>query len=202
MRSRFEVNPVFEIIQLAQCHNCKFANISSDKDCEIYGDKPREYLINESDCPSKIQDECRKQLDMLTENDVIGCVVKKLEKAGYIGVKALHTTEKGVDIIAKKDDVTVYIEAKGATSASKTSKRYGLPFSKNQVRNHIAVAFYTAAKTIQKFSQENNIFCIALPDNSNHRKCIGEIEMALDQLCIQIIWVTENKKTHLTEKLL
>jgi Holliday junction resolvase len=57
---------------------------------------------------------------MLTENDVVKAVSNKLNAIGYKVVQSLTTNEKGIDIIAQKGDVKLYVEAKGETSSKKT----------------------------------------------------------------------------------
>lgn len=54
---------------------------------------------------------------MLTENDVIDKFSLKLETLGYTIEQNLTTVQHGIDIIACKDGVNLYLEAKGETSS-------------------------------------------------------------------------------------
>ena len=74
---------------------------------------------------------------MLTENDIVIRLSEYLELNGYQVLKALSTSERGVDHTATSDGITLYVEAKGETSSDPKSARFGLPFDSSQVRPHI-----------------------------------------------------------------
>lgn len=131
---------------------------------------------------------------MLTENDVIELTCKKLIDMGYEITQRLLTTEHGIDVIAQKGNKRLLIEAKGATSASVGTNRFGLEFSKNQVNHHVAMAFYATAKLITKETGSSKVFCIALPYNENHIDAVKAIHTAIERLEIKIIWVKEDGK--------
>lgn len=129
---------------------------------------------------------------MLTENDVIELTCEKLIETGYEIVQQLHTTEHGIDIIAVKDNRRLLIEAKGATSATIGTNRFGAEFTKNQVNHHVAMAFYAVAKLITVEICSPNIYCIALPHNANHIDAIKAIDIAVERLGVKLIWVDED----------
>lgn len=129
---------------------------------------------------------------MLTENDVVTAVCKKLEDMGFDIEQALHTSEKGIDIIAVKDGYTLFIETKGETSATQSSNRYGKPFNQNQIKNHIGKALLAVSRLLT--SNQGSIavgVAIALPDNEGHKRVISEIEYALKKLGVLVIWVKD-----------
>jgi hypothetical protein len=129
---------------------------------------------------------------MLTENDVISAVCNKLIDLDFEIRQKLHTSEKGVDIIAVKDSYTLFIEAEGETSATKTSSRFGKPFDQSQIKNHIGKALIAASKIITKHQDSKDIgAAIALPDNEGHRKIINGISLALKKLGIYVFWVKD-----------
>ncbi len=129
---------------------------------------------------------------MLTENDVVSAVCFKLKEMDFEIRQALHTSEKGIDIIAYKDNYTLFIEAKGETSASKLSSRYGKPFNQNQIKNHIGKALLAVSRIISEHKDSRDIgVAIALPDNGGHRKIISEIEYTLKKLGIYVFWVKD-----------
>lgn len=108
--------------------------------------------------------------------------------------QALHTSEKGVDVIAFKDNFSLFIEAKGETSALKSSNRYGKPFNGNQIKNHVGKALLAVSKIVSDNKDSNNIgVAIALSDNAGHRKVIKEISYALQKLGIYVFWVKDTK---------
>ncbi|MEK4248209.1 hypothetical protein [Paenibacillus sp. FSL W7-1287] len=129
---------------------------------------------------------------MLTENDVIAAVCNKLENMNFEIRQRLHTSEQGIDIIAVKGNFTLMIEAKGETSALGTSSRYGKPFNRNQIKNHVGKALLAASKLISSYRDSVGYgVAIALPDNYGHRKIIGEIEYALKKLGVYVFWVKD-----------
>lgn len=137
---------------------------------------------------------------MLTENEVVSAACAKLQELGFEIVQSLQTSEKGIDIIALKGDMTLYVEAKGETSASLTSSRYGKPFNSNQIDSHISRALLTASKLIHQKQDEVFKVAIALPDNDGHRKVMNQIRYVLETLGIAIIWV--RKESVLVEYLM
>ena len=133
---------------------------------------------------------------MLTENDIVECLAEFLQSKNYRITQKLTTNQPGIDIIAENKDEKLYIEAKGETSASKTSKRYGLPFNRNQVKSHISVALLATMKVISSKPAGNKTKVgIALPDNEEQRKVIDKILPALEMLDIRIYWVTPSTVT-------
>lgn len=127
---------------------------------------------------------------MLTENEVVESITKYLQNNGYDVLQSLNTSDKGVDIIAKKDGKMLYIEAKGATSSKEGSSRYGKGFSKNQVQIHIAVAVLASIKILS--SKKDATTGIALPDNQDHRDLISAISPVLKRLKIIVYWVNND----------
>ncbi|HOA14628.1 MAG TPA: hypothetical protein PLB35_08185 [Myxococcota bacterium] len=129
----------------------------------------------------------------LTENDIVEAVCRYIQAQGMTIESRCSTKQQGYDIVAihPKTGRRLIIEAKGATSASETSARFGKGFSTNQVRSHVARAFYTAASTLQKEAGKADA-AIALPDTENHRHFVQNIESSLKNLGIAVFWVNSN----------
>lgn len=130
-------------------------------------------------------------INMLTENDVIKYVAEELKKTGYNNIETVDTFQKGYDIIAEKNGIKLFIEAKGQTS-SKHSDRGGKEFTHAQKKNHVAMAVYKTMQTI-----ENNKGCevgIAFPGDIAHMRIIERIRPSLDKLKINVYFVNDNKK--------
>jgi hypothetical protein len=126
----------------------------------------------------------------LDENQVIAAVCLDLEARGFHIEQRLHTTQQGVDIIARASDGRrVHIEAKGATSSRKTSKNYGKPYSSAEVRINIAEAFYTAAALAGQ-APRGVKSGMAFQDDALHRRYIEPLLPACDQLGIEVFWVS------------
>ncbi|MBU5312141.1 hypothetical protein KQI38_08895 [Tissierella carlieri] len=129
---------------------------------------------------------------MLTEDQVIGYFCDYLIANGYEVRQALSTKEKGIDVIAEKDGMNIKAEAKGATSALTTSNRYGIEFSKNQVRNHVSVGLSMISKLMTKDNDYNIDYAFVLPDNNNHINEIESIRLVIRRLCIKVFFVNED----------
>jgi hypothetical protein len=121
-----------------------------------------------------------KLLTMLYEPDVSAIFVKYLENLGYKIRQELKPTERGVDIIAENDSEVLCIEVKGETSWLKTSKRFGKPFTSNQVVHHVARALYSSLKDFDKqaYGSKTKV-AMAFPDTSEFRKRVTLISKSL-----------------------
>lgn len=133
---------------------------------------------------------------MLLEGNVIDAVCGKLEDEGYYIEQRLDTTQQGFDIIALKETgnikIKLIVEAKGATSSLQSSKRYGKPFDRAQVRNHVAEALYKIAEALSiKNSQYQIYTAIALPKNKDHLEHVKKIQSALDTLGVAVFFVDD-----------
>ena len=125
---------------------------------------------------------------MLIESDVIAAVCDYLRAEGYEIRQQLAETEQGDDIKAVQGTAILLIEAKGETSSKKGSKRFGKPFSRSQVLDHVAMAFYRAAK----MRGDGVRVAMAFPDNQQHREMVAEIRQAVRDLKIAVFWVAGN----------
>lgn len=133
---------------------------------------------------------------MLTENDIVEKVAEFLVSRDYKIEQSLTTNQQGIDLIAESKSEKLFIEAKGETSASKTSSRYGLPFNRNQVKSHIGVALLATMKVISSQPAGKRTKAgIALPDNEEQRRVIDKIYPALKKLDIRLFWVTKTAVT-------
>lgn len=135
---------------------------------------------------------------MLTENDIVQAVAKYLEGIGFRIESALSTQEHGIDIVAEHPVTKkrVLVEAKGGTSSKIGSKRYGKPFSLNQAKTHVSVAFYWAAKLRENFlSQPADVeIALAFPTDDAHRRLVENIYSALSTLGITVFFVDEDRQ--------
>ena len=132
---------------------------------------------------------------MLDENDVVEAVCIHLVKNGYVIVKRCSTTERGTDIIAKKQSSNeqLHIEAKGATSSRKGSARFGKHYSPVQVFDRVAKGFYTVCKMSSEGSADDR-FALAVPDTQLFRKHTTAVKPATTKLGIGILLVSEKRE--------
>lgn len=128
---------------------------------------------------------------MITENEVVQTLSEYLAHQGYRITKQLTTVEQGIDIDALHiaSGERLLIEAKGGTSSKEGTARFGKPFSLNQAKNHVAVAFYCAAKMLQKYAQEHARVALAFPDDENHRRIVEDIASSLSNLAIAVYFI-------------
>lgn len=122
---------------------------------------------------------------MITENDIVDMVTLKLKELNFEVISSCYTDVKGVDIIARRDNYKILIEAKGGTS-SRQSRNQGKPFNRNQARTHISVAIFK----ILQLKEKNNdaLLGIALPYEKNHYEFIESIKTSLKELEVIIFW--------------
>jgi Holliday junction resolvase-like predicted endonuclease len=126
---------------------------------------------------------------MLTENDVVQAVVGHLESKGYQIVSALTTSQQGIDIVAEHPltKKRLLVEAKGGTSSKEGTANYGNPFTSNQAKTHVSVAFYYAAMLQQK--HEGAEVALAFPLDETHRALVKSISSALKLLGVSVYFV-------------
>jgi hypothetical protein len=129
---------------------------------------------------------------MLYEKQVVDAVCRYLRARGFRVTRPLSTKAHGEDIKALTPDgkERVTIEAKGATSSDQRSRRYGRSFSSNQVRDHVANVFYTAARHISAGTHTG----VAFPKNDQHVRYVDEILPSLKRLKIEVFWVEPDRR--------
>lgn len=133
----------------------------------------------------------KKKSKMLTENEVLEKLSTYLRDSGHEILQQASTAQRGVDLVARKDNRTWYIEAKGATSSKKGTNRYGKPFNASQVRSHVSRAILQCMKTLNgEAAVPGSQVGIALPDNEAHRNLVAEIYPSLKKLDITLFWVS------------
>jgi hypothetical protein len=127
----------------------------------------------------------------LDENQVTDIVCADLESRGFQILQRLTTTQQGIDIKALNEHTgeTLLIEAKGGTSSKVGSKRYGKPFTSNQVFDRVAKGFYTAAQTSTSLA-ETERSVLAVPDTLLFRKYVNQIAQPAKVLGLVIYLVS------------
>lgn len=125
----------------------------------------------------------------VTEDDVVEATARALRSTGWTITQQLTTKATGVDLIAERAGQRLLIEAKGFTSASISSARYGKPFSPNQLWDHTAKAIYKALAVV---STGEDLAGVALPDDPKTAAVLTAVQPALDTLGVQVIWVNHH----------
>lgn len=123
---------------------------------------------------------------MLTENDVIKAVVSHLLDDGWKIENISSTDQRGFDILARKGQSSIAIEANGETSSKRGTNRYGKPFNASQRLSHVSRALYKAASVVSSGTHRAGI---AIPCNEGHMKLVQDISPALTTLNIVVFAV-------------
>lgn len=113
---------------------------------------------------------------LIYEDDVIESVCDLLRSHDYTIESTATVQQHGEDIIASSGEQRLIVEAKGEGSSKPHTKRYGNPFTKGQVFDHVAKA---VLKALRIASSETARPAIAFPDNDHHRDEIDRVQPAL-----------------------
>jgi|GEM_PF-6599632 len=131
---------------------------------------------------------------MITENEIIKLVILKLESLNFEVLSKCNTRQTGIDIVLKKGNYRLLIEAKGATSSKKGTPKYGQLFTRSQALTHTSAAIYTAMDLITRHQGEDNyIVGIALPLEKNCIDFVEKVKYVLTKLGIIIFWVKDER---------
>lgn len=132
---------------------------------------------------------------MLTEHDVIDAICRHLVAQGYDVSQRLAVTEKGFDIVARRPNTGrgVWIEAKGRTSASEGTPRFGQPFKTTQVFARVTDAFYMAAKMRSQSTNPAVVIGMAFADLPQYHVYIDAIAPVIRQLKFVVIFVDASR---------
>lgn len=123
---------------------------------------------------------------ILTEDQVIDAVCEYLEERSWRILVRARATERGGDIVAVKGERRLVIEAKGAGSSKPGTARFGRPFDKGQVFDHVAKAVLKALRVV---STGEAWAGIALPGDVAHVAEVERIRDALAALDIAVFLV-------------
>jgi Holliday junction resolvase-like predicted endonuclease len=132
----------------------------------------------------------------MDENHVIDAVCHYLRESGYEISQRLHTTQQGVDIVAKNrtSNLTLQIEAKGGTSSQVGSARFGKPYTSSQVFDRVAKGFYTVCQMLSEAKSSNSRVALAVPDTYLFRKYLSAIKPIVRNLGVGVLLVSESRK--------
>ncbi|MDR3707159.1 MAG: hypothetical protein P4L33_02580 [Capsulimonadaceae bacterium] len=131
----------------------------------------------------------------LNENQIIDALCQHLTTNGYQILNRCLTTQRGIDIIAKHSSTSVrlLVEAKGGTSAQRSSARYNRGFNPNQVFDRVAKGLYTAICLLSQYQSAGDKVALAFPDTDQFRLRLEAIRPALLELNILVYLVSADK---------
>lgn len=122
---------------------------------------------------------------LLAEDEVVAAVRDYLSEAGWVIRRWALATEQGDDIVAEKGGRRLVIEAKGEGSSKSHTSRFGSPFTRSQVGNHVSRAVYRALRAVANNSEAG----VAFPDSPLHRSWMGAVQPVTSKLGIAVFWV-------------
>lgn len=128
---------------------------------------------------------------LLYEDDVKDAVSRFLTGLGYRKRKMARLSEHGPDIIllTPSGRKELWIEAKGETSSSPHTSRYGKPFDTNQKSDHFGKALL---KGLQWVSGDTGVLAgIAVPADPVDVDLVNSVGRALKKLGISVFLVHE-----------
>ncbi|MGA8534369.1 MAG: hypothetical protein WB615_09715 [Candidatus Tumulicola sp.] len=126
----------------------------------------------------------------MDENQVVNAVCAALKARGWKIVSQCDTSQAGVDILARRDPVTLHVEAKGNTSSKQASNRFGMPMTGTQLFIQVAAALLKTAEL--RCLNPGDEVAIALPTDERLRARIARIAPVLEASRIGVLWVAES----------
>jgi hypothetical protein len=127
----------------------------------------------------------------LNENKVIEELKKHLLAAGYLLISECSTIMQGIDLVMKKENEEMWIEAKGDTSSRESSNRFGKTFTDTQCHVHFSRAFFKACELRDKANEsKNNIrIAIAFAHTKHYEKYCKRTNLTRKELGIALFWI-------------
>jgi hypothetical protein len=132
----------------------------------------------------------RKHHALLLEDDVVDAVAAYLQRTGWLIESTARAVQHGDDLVARRSEQVLIVEAKGEGSSKAHTARFGRPFTRGQVATHVAVA---TLRTLKVHSRGQALAGMAFPDNAHHRNEIDQMWTALSRLGIPIFWVAADR---------
>ena len=124
----------------------------------------------------------------MNENEITDAVCAHLTATGWQVVSRCSTTEQGIDVVAKRNELDCFVESKGGTSSREGSARFGKPYTESQIFDRVAKGFYTAA-CLRSEKGDGPLIGLALPDTHCFRKYAGKVARSDRFLRISFYWV-------------
>jgi len=137
----------------------------------------------------------------MDENEVIQNLLAHLNKRGWEIISYVLAGERGIDVVVKDQETQLwYIEAKGGTSSSPSSSRYGKPYTKSQVFDVTSKGLMQCFHHMAKHEEKIKIGFV-YPDGKYFREYMNPIKPMLSSIGLNLFCVLEDGtvKENLTE---
>jgi hypothetical protein len=128
----------------------------------------------------------------LDENQIIAAVCAHLQAIGFVVTQRLHTTEHGVDIVARNgaNGRTIYVEAKGGTSSREGSARFGRPYTQSQVFDRVSKGVFTALELRARYPDRTTVeVALAVPESRWFRSYLTPVRRELADAGLTVLFV-------------
>jgi hypothetical protein len=127
----------------------------------------------------------------VNENHVIAELKKHLLERGYEFVSECSTIMQGIDLVMRKDEREIWIEAKGKTSSRENSNRFGKEFNDAQCHDHFSRAFFKACQMRDEAVQRGKDVhvAIAFSHTKHYQKYCDRTKATRKELGIALFWV-------------
>jgi hypothetical protein len=101
------------------------------------------------------------------------------------------TIMRGIDLVMKKGNQEIWIEAKGSTSSRQGSTRFGKVFNDAQCHDHFSRAFFKACQMRDEVKQSNNTvrIAIAFAHTKHFQKYCDRTHETRKELGIALFWI-------------
>lgn len=130
----------------------------------------------------------------MNENGVIAELKRHLQAQNYTLVSECSTTMQGKDLVMRRDNQEIWIEAKGKTSSRESSNRFGLDFNDAQCHDHFSRAFFKACEMRDEAKRAGKAVLVAMAfaHTKHYQKYSDRTDATRRELGIGLFWVKEN----------
>lgn len=127
----------------------------------------------------------------MDKNQVIEELKKYLLASGYTLISECSTIMQGIDLVMKRGNQELWIEAKGETSSRQGSSRFQMPFTDTQCHVHYSRAFFKACEMRDKakLTKQNVRIAIAFAHTKHYQKYFDRTNETRKELGIGLYWV-------------
>ena len=129
-------------------------------------------------------------MELLTEDQVVISLIKYLKHEDWIISSYCLGNKRGYDIVAQKEDRTIYVEAKGAKGNPLSNNTVRKKFDSGQLKDHLGKAIVKSFECQNRFPKA--IVAIAHHNDDYIKNIIGDKVKNLNKAGIWHFWVDLN----------
>lgn len=130
---------------------------------------------------------------LITENSLIDAIERYFVKYGFLTKRKAKYTAQGIDLELIKNEVTLYIEAKGSVMNKYDSNKNIGPMSKRSIRNNVRNQITKLMEREEdKKYLDDALYIAAWPETPLYREQIDRKTKALNRLGYLHFWVQKD----------